>query len=559
MNSINKYIIALGIAATAGMSACTGDLNVEPKDPNVTTPEKFAEDPKGYMDRVLAECYQGLATSSNRGAGEKIIGQGDAGATSFTRVIFVCNELTTDEFAWIQFNDAGHYELATMQFGADNGVMYTTYSRIYTEIAICNEFLRTVEQGKFYLTPDLESLAAEYCRQVKVIRGLCYFYAIDMFGNGGYSDETMAAGTAPEQMNRADLYAKVVADLEAVSAEWGDTYKEPSYGYVGKEACDALLAKFYLNAKVFTGTPAYEKCWAICQKIIAHHTGEGHNGTGLADSYIALFGANNDEYMAQGSRPNEIIFGIPQQSGSLENYGGSTFYMAASSNNSGDGDVWKMNAATHLNFGAVWNCMQSRQQLAERFGFDANGNTTDTRASLWLTSKDGFAIDNKSLTEFGMGYAPCKFSNFAYTADGTPDLSISPSNTNSFADADWPVIRLAEIYLSAAESNVAGGAGDASTALSYANAVRSRAGVRAWNASELTLDNLLDERSRELYGENGRRTDLVRHNKYAGGAYNWNWKGNVQNGGASTPEYMNLFPIPTTVISFQGYTQNPGY
>lgn len=555
MKSLNKFFIALGLVATLGLTSCVNDLNDPVIDPNDMTPEVFAEDPKGYMDRVLAECYQSLATSGYNGPGSSIISGGDAGANSFTRAVFVCNELTTDEFAWKQFGDAGQYELATMQFAADNGVMYTTYSRIYTCIALCNEFLRTVDGGKFYLTEELIPVAEEYKRQVKVLRGLCYFYAIDMFGNAGYSDETMPAGTAPAQMKRADLYNKVVAGLEAVSAEWGEDYKAPSYGYVGKEACDALLAKFYLNAEVFCGVPAYDKCWAICDKIIKHHQGAGFNGSGLADSYIALFGANNDEYMSEGSRVNEIIWGIPQDGDYLQNYGGTTFYIAAASSTSTPG-LNMFNSSTGLN--SSWTCMNARTQLSERFDWDEAGVSTDARASLWMTKKDGANIENTSITNFADGYVPVKYTNYAYDEFGGVDEANCPPASNAFADADWCVIRLAEIYLNAAEAAVRG-AGDFNTALEYVNYVRERAWVEPWNIAQLTLDNILDERSRELYGENTRRTDLVRHGKYAGGAYNWNWKGNVGNGGTATPAHMDLFPIPSTVISFQGYDQNPGY
>ena len=556
MKSINKFFIALGLVATLGMTSCVNDLDNPVIDPNDMTPEVFAEDPKGYMDRVLAECYQSLATSGYNGPGSSIISGGDAGANSFTRAVFVCNELTTDEFAWKQFGDAGQYELATMQFAADNGVMYTTYSRIYTCIALCNEFLRTVEGGKFYLTEDLMPLAEEYKRQVKVLRGLCYFYAIDMFGNAGYQDETMPAGTAPEQWNRADLYKKVVAGLEEVSASWGETYATPSYGYVGKEACDALLAKFYLNAEVFCGEPAYDKCWDICNKIIAHHQGAGFNGSGLADSYIAVFGANNNEYMPEGGRVNEIIWGIPQDGDRLQNYGGTTFYIAAASSTSTPG-LNMTNASTGLN--SSWTCMNARTQLSKRFEWDDAGNSIDARAALWMTSKDGANIENTSITNFADGYVPVKYTNYAYDEFGGIDVDNNPPASNAFANADWCVIRLAEIYLSAAEAAVVGGAGDFNTALEYVNYIRERAWIEPWNIAQLTPENLLDERSRELYGENCRRTDLVRHGKYAGGAYNWNWKGNVGNGGTATPAHMDIFPIPSTVISFQGYKQNPGY
>ena len=555
MKSFNKLFIALGLSVF-GLASCTGDLDNPVIAPNDMTPEEFASDPKGYMDRVLAECYQSLATSGYNGPGNSIISGGDAGANSFTRAVFVCNELTTDEFAWKQFGDAGQYELATMQFAADNGVMYTTYSRLYTCIALCNEFIRTVDNGNFYLTEDLIPVSEEYKRQVKVLRGLCYFYAIDMFGNCGYQDETMAAGTAPAQWNRTDLYNKVVGDLETLSAEWGDNYTEPAYGYVGKECCDALLAKFYLNAEVFTGVPAYDKCWNICQKIINHHKGAGFNGSGLAESYKAVFGANNDEYMAQGSRVNEIIWGIPQDGDRMQNYGGTTFYMAAGSSTSTPG-LSMTNANTGLN--ASWTCMNARQQFSEKFGWDASGFSTDMRAELWVTSKDGATIENEDITNFSNGYVPVKYTNYAYDEWGNIDDAKCPPASNAFADADWCVIRLAEIYLTAAEANVMAGVGDQAAALEYVNYIRERAGVDTWTLAQLTPDNILDERSRELYGENCRRTDLVRHNKYAGSNYNWNWKGNVGEGGVATPEHMNLFPIPSTVISFQGYKQNPGY
>ena len=335
----------------------------------------------------------------------------------------------------------------------------------------------------------------------------------------------------------------------------GEEYKTPSYGYVGKEACDALLSKYYLNAEVFCGVPAYDKCWNICDKIIKHHQGEGFNGTGLADSYIALFGANNDEYMSEGSRVNEIIWGIPQDGDHLQNYGGTTFYIAAASSTSTPGLTMK-NETTGLN--SSWTCMNARTQLSNRFEWDDAGNSVDARASLWMTKKDGANIENTSITNFADGYVPVKYTNYAYDEFGNIDEANNPPASNAFADADWCVIRLAEIYLNAAEAAVRG-AGDFNTALEYVNSVRERAWIEPWNIAQLTLDNILDERSRELYGENTRRTDLVRHNKYAGGNYNWNWKGNVGNGGTATPQHMDIFPIPSTVISFQGYDQNPGY
>lgn len=557
MKTINKILVGLGLlAAGTAFTACTGDLDVPIKNPNQLTSEEFAKDPEGYLDRCLAEIYQGLATAGNSGPGNSILGFGDAGAGSFTRTVFNLEEMTTDNYSWLQVNDAGYYELVTMNFAPDNEVMYANYSRLYAEIALCNQFIRTVQAGSFALPENLTARADEYIRQAKIVRSLAYFYAISAYGNAGYVDESAGAGSTPEQLTRTELFNRVVATLEEVSAAYGDSYATPAYGYVGKEAADALLTKFYLNAETWTGTPMYGQCWALAKKIIASHSG-GYQNSGLAESYIALFGANNEEYAAGGSRTNEIIWTIPQDGMNLQSYGGSTFYIAASC-----GSYDNISSVGDCNLNAQWTCMVARQQLSESFSWDAEGNALDKRAILWKTKKDGFVIDNNTImgnAGYGQGYAPLKYTNYAYDADGNIDAAASPNGSeNAFADADWTVIRLAEIYLNAAESYVLGGAGTPDEAVKYVNFVRGRAGLSDWSASDLNSTNILAERNRELYGENDRRTSLVRHGKYAGSAYNWNWKGGVWTG-TSTDEYLNLFPIPTKVISFSGYKQNPGY
>lgn len=558
MKAINKILIGLGIAASAvSFSACTGDLDVPVQNPNQMTSEIFGEKPAEYLDRCLAELYQGIATAGNGSADGSILGFGDAGAGTYTRTIFNLQELTTDNFSWLQFNDAGYYELVTMNLAADNQIMYAAYSRLYAEIALCNQFIRTVESGAFQLPENLQATAQDYIRQAKVLRSLSYFYAIDCFGDCGYIDESAAAGTAPPQMTRAEIYERVVKTLEDVSAEWGDSYKDPTYGYVGKEVADAVLAKFYLNAATWGITPAYDKCWSICQKIIAYHQGQGLNGTGLAESYLALFGANNHEYTYEGSRAHEIIMTMPQDGFNLQSYGGSTFYIATVC-----GSYDNISSVGDCNLNAQWTCMVARQQLSEMFDWTPEGEALDKRAAIWKTKKDDFEIDNKIIEGndgYGKGYAPLKYTNFVYNADGSIDEAASaPLSSQAFSNADWTMIRLAEIYLTAAEANVLGGAGSVGEAVTYVNNVRERAGLDDWTAADLNADNILAERDRELYGENDRRTALVRHGKFAGASYIWNWKGGVQSG-IQTSEHYNLFPIPSKVISFQGYRQNPGY
>lgn len=560
MKQITKYIAGLALTLMAGatLSSCVDDLNVPDRDPNKDTPENlFKKDPAGTMNALMAEVYQGLATSSWNGAGSTILGlAGDAGATAFPRQLFFLEEIPTDHFSWLQFSDAGLWEMVTMNFAPDNEIMYTAYSRLYTQIAICNRVIATIEENRGLLSESQQAQVDDYIRQCKIVRSYAYFFAISCFGNTGYVDETSPAGTPPEQLPAAEVYNRVVNTLETVSAEYGDEYKTPVYGYVGKEVADALLSRFYLNAATFGATPAYDKCWTISKKIIDHHAGAGYNESGLADSYIALFGANNNEYAAGGSRVNEIIFTIPQDQMRLQSYGGSTFYIATIC-----GSYDGISAIDDCNMNAQWTCMVARQQMSENMNFDSDGYATDMRAELWKTSKDGFEIDNSTIMGnegYGKGYAPIKYTNYAYDEWGNIDNALSPDPNNAFSDADWAVIRLAEIMLNAAEANIIGNAGNATDALQYVNNIRGRAGVEDWTMGQMTMDNILAERSRELYGENIRRTDLVRHGKFAGSDYIWNWKGGTQHGRATSNKY-NLYPIPTKVISFQGYKQNTGY
>ena len=120
---------------------------------------------------------------------------------------------------------------------------------------------------------------------------------------------------------------------------------------------------------------------------------------------------------------------------------------------------------------------------------------------------------------------------------------------------DFPVFRLSDFYLMKAEVMVrqgGAGAGDA-----YITPIRTRAGLGA--ASGFGLDDLLDERARELYVEGHRRQDLIRYGLYTGGNYNWAWKGNAQNG-VAIPLNLAVYPIPNLSLSSNpNLTQNPGY
>ncbi len=168
---------------------------------------------------------------------------------------------------------------------------------------------------------------------------------------------------------------------------------------------------------------------------------------------------------------------------------------------------------------------------------------------------DGQNLDINDLTLFTEGYAVNKFKNIK--ADGTR------GKDSYYADTDFPMFRLADVYLMAAEAILRGaGGGDKTKAAQYFNAVRTRAFTGTsgnYAPDDLNLPVMLDERARELYWECHRRTDLVRFGQFTDGTYKWAWKGGVKDG-ASVPNYRNIYPIPSQDLGANpNLKPNPGY
>ena len=169
---------------------------------------------------------------------------------------------------------------------------------------------------------------------------------------------------------------------------------------------------------------------------------------------------------------------------------------------------------------------------------------------------DGQNLEIESIPPFEDGYAVTKWTNIDSNGNQGSDSS------GNFVDTDIPLIRLAEIYLNYAEATLRGGGGDTNTAVSLINQIRERGfggSSGTISSGDLTLDFILDERSRELYWEGLRRTALIRYNRFTNSSYLWPFKGNEPTG-VGVDEYRNLFPLPANVVAINSnLTQNEGY
>lgn len=542
------------VASSIAFGSCTGDLDLLPTDPNTVTPGTFADDPEAYLDKVMADVYLQFATYGVNG--NAAVQGFDGGMSTFQRAMFILEEIPSDEACWLPVADVDYGDFEYGIVPANNRAIFGTYSRLTINIALCNDFISSVNNGYFHLPESAQAKADDFVRQAKTLRSACYFYLIDCFGDVPYADENLGVGAVPPQLPRAEVFNNVVGTLEDVVANWGNSV--PSYGYIGKDAAQALLVKFYLNAGVYTGTPMWDKCVQHANEIIARHKGEGFQGSGLAMNYAQLFANNNKQFAPGGGGINEILWTIPQNEPNLRSYANGTFMVNAWLSASKPDDSWQCDPADY-NATNGWKCMVARRQFVEKFDWDADFKVSpDARVKNWKTAAHGFNINNTFLDQdhYGNnGFLAVKFSNFAVDENGNILPDASPTATDQLP-IDYPVIRLAEIYLSAAEAILQGG-GDRNQALTYVNYIRERANLQPWTGAQLNLESLQDERCRELYTENCRRTDLIRYGKWISG-YTWSWKNKVEHGADFAPTF-NLYPIPSSVAALAGYKQNPGY
>jgi len=277
-------------------------------------------------------------------------------------------------------------------------------------------------------------------------------------------------------------------------------------------------------------TKRYTDCITYCNKII-------NAGYFLEPQYAYLFLADNH------LTTNEVIFTVTSDGAFTKTWGGTTAIIHA-------GVGGEMNPADYGIDGG-WGGTRTTSAFVNKFD-DITGET-DKRA-LFFTEGQNLEIEDIGL--FTDGYAITKFKNI--------DREGNPGSDLTHTDTDYPMFRLADVYLMYAEAVLRGGTGgDIGTALQYANMVRERAYGGSTDghisSNELTLDFIIDERARELYWEGHRRTDLIRFNLFTGGAYLWPWKGNLKEGRATDSKY-DLFPIPDSDIGANpNLVQNPDY
>lgn len=529
--------LALSSSLVLGTASCNKDLDREPFfDLNT---ESVYRDPAGQR-AALAKLYSGLITTGQKTTGAQDVQGGDEGATSYSRILWKMQELTTDE-AVITWGDGSIQDLNDDTWSSNNDFVQLMYNRIYFQVVLCNDFIREMSDAKLSergISGNDLTQARRYRAEARFLRALSYYHALDMFGgNVPFVTEADLTGKFfPRQTNAAELFSYLETELKAIDGELVPA-RQAEYGRADQAAAWTLLSHLYLNAQTYIGAPRNTEVIDYTSRVIGA-------GFTLTPRYSNLFRADNDRTAA-----SEIIFPIIADGQRTRSYGGTTFLVHASI-----GGSLGPSSLDTMGVNAGWAGLRAKRNLPLVFGLSTAAqaaNPADKRAIFFASRQ---FLDNNSLTTFRDGWLVTKWRN------RTSTNALGSDPTGEFVDTDIPLFRLGDVYLMYAEAHLRGGGGSLQTALQYINALRRRGyGNASGNVSSITLDNILDERMRELYWEGHRRTDLIRFGKFAGASYLWPFKGGAQ-AGAEIPAYRTIFPIPISDLTANPtLRQNPGY
>ena len=527
---MKKIIYALILCAGAFIAtSCVGDLDQMPQIE--TTSSDVYSKAENYKS-VLGKLYVSFVING-QGRGGSNADLSSNNGQDYMRAYFNLQQCGTDELAstWLEGDKV--FDLTYLSWDANDPWVADMYYRIFYNIALFNEFLRNAADDRIAgFTENEQAEIRQYRAEARFLRALAYYHALDFFRNIPFVTENDPVGAfLPPRYTATQVFDYIESELKDIEDKLLSR-NACEFGRASKAAAYALLAKLYLNAEVYIGANKYTDCITYCNKVIS----EGYS---LEPVYQKLFNADNHK------RTNEIIFSFPVDNTHTASWGATTYIICGEVSNTSDYQKPEKYGVT-----SGWGMFRARGELPALF------NDNDGRSMFFTEGQTQYldVIDNQT-----NGYFVEKWTNL------TDDGQMASNTADGGVNTDYPIFRLAEVYLTLAEAVVRGGSGSSATiATGYINDLRARAFGDNYESdgrireSDLTRDFILDERARELYWEGARRTDLVRYGKFTTADYLWQWKGGAKDGRAVDSKY-NIYPIPTTDLTANPNLKNENY
>lgn len=535
------------IFAAAFLTGCVNDLNtLPPVDALPISENVYGKTEDTYLEGLTFLYFQFVTNDLTD------LQQMDGGASELIRAFWSVQETSADAVKCSWENDAWVRALNTNTWSAEqNDAVYAVYVRTLQGIAYVNEYLRQTAPDKLAardVPADVVQSVNSFRDEARFLRAYFYWMALDCFGNVPFSTENSPFGGTytPPQATRAEIFNFCVSELQSLLSDSSSMPAPRSrYPRADRGSAAGLLARLYLNAEVYTGTPMWEEAKAVCEDIFSM-------GYTLSPDYEALFRGDNGE---NPSARNEMLWAVSYDAERTQSYGGTSYLLAATLAATDITDQSKPNGQRN-----GWAGLRTPYEYVSRF-FNVSGQdyqtgtyqTDDARGRMFYIKGRNESMEN-ALYVFMNGWSCLKFNNIPY---GVTESDYLPTaDIKAFSDVDFPMIRLAEIYLIYAEACMH--TEDDVQGLAVLAELSERAGVPA--PAEITEDFLMEERARELMWEAHRRTDLIRYGLFNTADYMWPYKGGDSFEGQAFPDYKTLYPLPPTELAVnEGLKQNPGY
>lgn len=420
----------------------------------------------------------------------------------------------------------------------DGGVWRVLHDHTWSaDHAFLGDTFTEILQAVFSSTNALQfsaSLSASQIAEIRFLRAFAMFSIADGWGQVPFREVGSDLTQPSEVLSGDDAMAFIISELEAIISDLPDG---PSYR-ANANGGRALLMKAYLNRGTFANrtSPAFDQ--ADMAEVIS--LADQITGYSIEDQYFDNFAPTNDALSSENIWTLENTAGVNRTNGNTvrsrwfctlhynQNPSGWNGFTTLSDfyDSFEEGDVRRYSETSAFAETGFNNGFLIGQQL------DAEGNELQDRNGNALSFTPEVALLESGGDLEVTGIRVMKY---------IPDLASGDNIEN-----DAVMLRYADVLLMKAEALLRNG--DEAAARAIVNEIR--VARNATEFSALTLDNLLEERGRELYWEGWRRQDLIRFGKFL---EPW------QNKPASGAERL-LFAIPADQVALNpNLSQNPGY
>ena len=486
------------------------------------------------------------------------------------RGIYDYNTLTTDE-AMIPIRGGDWYDgglwnaMYQHRWTADDQSLYDTWKYIYKVIVLANKSLDIISSKSGLLSAAQQQ---EYRAEVRAIRAMFYYYAMDMFGRVPLvlsTDEQRYSSLFQGQTDRSSVFHFVFQELQQVLPSLPDQHSNKEgnyYGRITQPVVNFLLAKLALNAEIYMyddWTQGYANRpkgsdihFSVPAAEASSHGGDKELNAWetciyycdkLAEEGYVLESDDAFNFSTHNETSKENIFTIPMDKNIYTNQ----FHYLFRSYHYTHGGVlgWGSENGT---------CATISTMKANHYGEVDEDARCKMNFVAGVVKVDGHELlmDNGKPLEYQPFEVAQNLTNSKFVKTAGARMAKYEVDRTSYMDGklqsnDIVLFRYADALLMKAEAKVRNGEnGDEEL-----NRIRTRVGMPYRKA---TLDNILEERLLELVWEGWRRQDLIRFGKFTG-AYDLRTPLQGESSG-----YTTVFPIPQKCIDLNSeLVQNKGY